>query len=83
MMVTAGQMGFRVNAAKTGKVDEEFDIQMDQLGQVHLARQGTTDSELGLLQQQNQMIMQKMAQMCQQMNMAANKPPPPMQQMQF
>ena len=38
-MVTAGQMGFGMNAAKAGPVDEEFDIQMDQFGQeAHLAR---------------------------------------------
>ena len=76
-------MGFGMNAAKTGKVEEEFGIQMNQFGQAHLARQDTTNSELGLLKKQKQMIMQKMAQMCQQMNMAANKPLTLMQQMQF
>ena len=37
-MVTACQMGFITNVANTGQVDEEFDIQMDQFGQVYLAR---------------------------------------------
>ena len=58
MMVMAGQMGFVMNAAKTGKLDEEFDIQMDQLGQAHLERQDTINSKLGLLKQQEQMLMQ-------------------------
>ena len=63
MMVTAGQMGFGMNAAETGQVDEEFDIQMDQFGQAHLARQDTTNNELSMLKQQQQQLMQKMAQM--------------------
>ena len=82
-MVTAGQMGYGINAAKNNQVDEEFDIQMDQFGQAHLARQDTTNSELGMLKQQQQQLMQQMSQMCQQMNMAASNPPPTMQQMQF
>ena len=77
-MVTADQMGYGMNAEKTGE-EEEFDTQMDNFGQAHLTRQETTNNELGDLKQQNQMIMQQMAQMFQQMNMAANKPPPPMQ----
>ena len=45
-MVTVGQMGFGMNAAETGQVDKEFDIQMDQFGQAHLARQDTINSKL-------------------------------------
>ena len=81
-MIIAGQMGFGTNAAETHK-GEEFDKQVDSFGQVHLARQDTTNSELGALKQQNQMVMQHMAKMCQQMKLIANKPPPPMNQMQF
>ena len=81
MMVTAGQMGCGMNAPETGQVDEEFDIQMDQFGQAHLARQDTTNSKFGMLKQQQQQLMQKMAHMCQQINMAANNTPPSMQQM--
>ena len=50
MMVTAGQMGFGMNAAKTGQVDKEFDIQMDQFGQAYLARRDTNNSKLGMHQ---------------------------------
>ena len=82
-MVTAGQMGFGMNAAEMGQIDKEFNIQMDQFGHAHLARQDTTNSKLGMLKQQQQQLIQQMAQMCQQMNMAANNPPLPMQQMQF
>ena len=67
------QMGYSVNADKTAK-GEEFEQQMDSFGQAHLA---------GFLKQQNQMIMQQMAQMSQQMTMVASKPPPQMQQMQY
>jgi hypothetical protein len=56
-MVTAGQMGYGMNAAKTGK-GEEFGQQMDNFGQAHLARQDTTNNELGFIKQQNQMILQ-------------------------
>ena len=82
-MVTTGQIDFGMNAAKTVQVDKEFNIQMDQFSQAHLARQDTTNSELDTLKQQQQQLMQQMALMCQQMNMAANNPPPPVQQMQF
>ena len=50
-------MGFGMNAAKTGQVDEELDMQMDQFGQAHLARQDKTNSELGMLRQQQQQLM--------------------------
>ena len=81
-MVIAGQIGYGMNVGKMAK-GEVYEQQMDNLGQAHLARQYTTNSELGFLKQQNQMIMQQMAQMCQQMNLATSKPPPPMNQMQF
>ena len=77
-MVKAGQMGYGITAAKTTK-EEVFEQQMDKFGQAHLAMQDTTNNNLGFPKQQNQMIMQQMAQMSQQMNIAASKPPPQMQ----
>jgi len=60
VMITAGQMGYCMNAAETARrgVSKQ---QMDSFGQSHLARQDTTNNELGFLKQQNQMIMQQMA----------------------
>ena len=58
-MITAGQMDFSMNAAKT-HAGEEFDKQMDSFVQAHLAGQDTTNSELSALKQQSQMITQQM-----------------------
>ena len=81
-MITAGQMGYGMNAVKTHK-GEVFRQQIDSFGQAHLARQDTTNLELGMLKQQSQMIMHQMARMCQYINLANIKPPPPMNQIFF